>query len=135
MRTNYDRLLESLFENNYDRFSLTKLGMLIFLFPSITFVFIYDVIVNNRMDWMNTSVFICGIVTPRLISQLVVNKLGGSTATRDTQSINRRSSRLNRQVTQSTENAQNTDPIMPDEVPFSASIDINDLPDLSHKNK
>ena len=63
-------------EVNSPNWSLTKLGMLFFLYPSITGVFIFDAVVNHRMEWMNTAVFITGIVTPRLISQIVAARFG-----------------------------------------------------------
>ena len=63
-------------EVNSPHWSLTKLAMLIFLYPAITIVFLFDAVHNNRMDWMNTAIFICGIVTPRLISQMVAARFG-----------------------------------------------------------
>ena len=70
------KLDHSIREVNSPHWSLTKLGMLFFLFPSITGVFVYDAIINKRMDWMNTAIFITGIVTPRLISQILAARFG-----------------------------------------------------------
>lgn len=63
-------------EVNSPHWSLTKLGILIFLYPTITAVFLYDAYYNHRMDWMNTAVYICGIVTPRLVSQILAARFG-----------------------------------------------------------
>jgi hypothetical protein len=63
-------------EVNSPHWSLTKLGIMVFLYPTITFVFVYDAYKNSRMDWMNTAVYICGIVTPRLVSQILAARFG-----------------------------------------------------------
>jgi hypothetical protein len=69
----------SIREVNSPHWSLTKLGMLVFLYPAITWVFIFDVYTNNKMDWMNTAIFICGIVTPRMLSQILAARFGYKT--------------------------------------------------------
>lgn len=140
MKSNYERLIETLFENNSNKFSLTKLGMIIFLFPSITFVFLYDAIINKRMDWMNTSVFICGIVTPRLISQLVAARLGGNVNSGNNSlqnySSNRQTSRLGRRYSNNEDQTDETgNRIARNEPPITAGVDIDNLPDLSDKNR
>ena len=63
-------------EVNSPHWSLTKLGIMVFLYPTITFVFVYDAYKNGRMDWTNTAIYICGIVTPRLVSQILAARFG-----------------------------------------------------------
>jgi hypothetical protein len=71
-----NKLDQAIREVNSPHWSLTKLGIMVFLYPTITFVFVYDAYKNNRMDWMNTAVYICGIVTPRLVSQILAARFG-----------------------------------------------------------
>ena len=70
------RVEGSIMEINSKRWSLTKLGILIFLYPSLTAVFIYDAFINARMDWVNASVFIAGLTTPRIFSQVISARFG-----------------------------------------------------------
>lgn len=76
VRSFASKLDASIREVNSPNWSLTKLGILFFLFPSITSVFLFDAYVNQRMDWMNTATFITGIVTPRMISQVLAARFG-----------------------------------------------------------
>jgi hypothetical protein len=70
------RLSQSITEINSTYWSLTKLGILIFMYPTITFLIIYDTVINKRLDWLNLSVFITGIVAPRMVSQIVAARFG-----------------------------------------------------------
>jgi hypothetical protein len=66
----------ALLEVQSPNWSLTKLAMLVFLYPTITGVFIYDVVFHQRMDVTNSLVFICAIVAPRVMSQILAARFG-----------------------------------------------------------
>jgi hypothetical protein len=70
----------SLREMNSDKWSLTKVGILFFLYPAITVVFMFDAFKNGRMEWLNASVFATAIVAPRAISQIIIARFTGSVA-------------------------------------------------------
>jgi hypothetical protein len=69
----------ALTEVNSKYWSLTKLAMLMFMYPTITGVYIYDVVHYARMDVINSMVFICAIVTPRISSQILAARFGVKT--------------------------------------------------------
>ena len=76
IRALVERIDNSMREVNSPHWSLTKVGIIIFMYPAITAAFVYDTYVNQSLDWVNMSVFITGITAPRMISQILAARFG-----------------------------------------------------------
>lgn len=74
----FDRLDVSLRETNSPNWSFTKICMLVFLYPTLTGGYIYDVIVHERMGIDTSLIFVCAIVAPRAISQALAARFGNT---------------------------------------------------------
>jgi hypothetical protein len=82
----FHKVSESLLETNSTNWSMTKLVMLFLMYPTVTGIFIYDAIIHQRMDVMNSLVYITAVATPRALSQILAARYGfkssdGSTLT------------------------------------------------------
>lgn len=72
----FSRVSNALREVNSPHWSLTKMGIFFCMYPAVTAAYLFDVYTKSSMDWLNTAVFIVGITTPRVLSQILSARFG-----------------------------------------------------------